>query len=127
MENTGHIASDGIDSGTWEGLAYLESVSGPGAVAALVGAFIRDAGPRLLGIQRAIARGDTQGVVHLAHDLKANAGTIGANRLTAVAMRLEGSAPGLSPAELESLLRDAEREVEHAILAIQARLQAFGS
>ncbi|MBP1628186.1 MAG: Hpt domain [Holophagaceae bacterium] len=124
-DRMGGQSCDGLDSATWQGLSYLESVAGPGAVAELVDAFIRDACPRIEHLREALAAGDRPRIAKLAHDLKANAGTLGANRLSAHARRMEEFAKELPPEELEALFREAEDEVTLATQAIKARLQAL--
>ncbi|WP_005037452.1 Hpt domain-containing protein [Holophaga foetida] len=125
MDKNGKTCGDGLDSTTWEGLLYLETVAGPGAVAELVDAFIRDAAPRIAHLREALAGGDRPRIIKLAHDLKSNAATLGANRLSMQARRMEEFALELSAAELDALIGQAEEEVVLATRAIQARLQAL--
>jgi len=116
---------DGLDSATWDGLLYLETVAGPGAVAELVEAFLRDSGPRILHLRQALGAGDRTKIAKLAHDLKANAGTLGAHLLSAQARRMEAEAWELPAAELDALFGEAEEELARATVAIKARLQAL--
>lgn len=125
MDKTGNHDPDGLDSATWEGLLYLENVAGPGAVAELVDAFIRDTAPRISHLREALTGSDRSQIVKLAHDLKSNAGTLGASRLSAQARRMEEFASELSAAELEILIGEAETEALRATHAIRARLQAL--
>jgi HPt (histidine-containing phosphotransfer) domain-containing protein len=125
MDKVGDPGPDGLDSATWDGLLYLENVAGPGAVAELVDAFIRDAAPRIAHLREALAENDRLRISKLAHDLKANAGTLGAVRLSAQARRLEEFATELSSGELESLIQEAEEESLRAAHVIRARLRAL--
>lgn len=123
MDKSGGSEADGLDSSIWDGLIYLENVAGPGAVAELVDAFIRDTAPRIEHLREALACGDRVRISKLAHDLKSNAGTLGARRLSALARRMEESAEELASEELEAMIGDAEEEALRATHAIRARLQ----
>jgi len=125
LDKRGDFESDGLDSAIWDGLVYLERVAGPGAVAELVDAFIRDTAPRIGHLREALAVGDRRRISRLAHDLKSNAGTLGARRLSSLARRMEEAAEDLSPEELEAMIGDAEEEALRATHAIRARLQAL--
>jgi len=81
-----------LDGHAWEGLAYLESVSGPGAIAELVDDFTRDVPARLERMQAAITRGDMDELGRLAHDLKSNSATLGILEFSAQAAQLERAA-----------------------------------
>ena len=71
-----------LDARTWDGLEYLESVSGPGAIAELIQGFVHDAGPRLDRMNAALAASERESLRGLAHDLKTNAATVGALQLS---------------------------------------------
>nr|WP_320131459.1 Hpt domain-containing protein [uncultured Holophaga sp.] len=111
---------DGLDPATWKGLHYLESVAGPGAVAELVEAFTRDAGPRMAQLREAVASGDQGRVRRLAHDLKANAGTLGALLLADLGRRME---EGVEAPEAELILLQAEGELARVTVAVRERLR----
>jgi len=112
-----------LDPHTWEGLAYLESVSGPGAIAELVEDFTKDVGPRLERMQAALSQGDFETLGHLAHDLKSNAATLGILDLSGRAAVLEGSAKNSADVDFQDLLEACRVEIPVALRALQARIR----
>ena len=78
-----------LDARTWDGLEYLESVSGPGAIAELVEGFVHDAPRRLIRMKAASEAGEWEPLQRLAHDLKSNCATVGALQLSLLAAEIE--------------------------------------
>jgi CheY-like chemotaxis protein len=113
-----------FDAHTWEGLEYLESVSGPGAIAELVEDFSRDAPARLERMAEALAHGNLEGLSHLAHDLKSNAATLGLTDLSGWAARIEQSARDLEAGESGSLLEVCRNMLPAVLRALRNRIPA---
>jgi signal transduction histidine kinase/CheY-like chemotaxis protein/ligand-binding sensor domain-containing protein len=118
-----HEESVRLDPHTWEGLAYLESVSGPGAIAELVEDFSRDVVPRLKRMQTALAEKDLETLGHLAHDLKSNAATLGILDLASRAAVLEGSAKHGEAEDFHGLLEACRALVPAALRALRHRVR----
>ena len=113
-----------LDSHTWEGLLYLESISGPGAIAELFEDFRKDAPARLERMTLCLDNQDFDGLRRLAHDLKSNSGTLGITELTQCAADLEtGAESGLAP-ELARLVEVCRRLVPLALRVLQDRIPA---
>lgn len=110
-----------LDARTWEGLAYLESVSGPGAIQELVEDFSRDVPSRLERMQMALARGDWDALGRLAHDLKSNAATLGILELAARAEQLERSAEDGAVADYAGLLQTCRLEIPSVLRQLHRR------
>ncbi|MBK8792494.1 MAG: response regulator [Holophaga sp.] len=111
-----------LDSHIWEGLLYLESISGPGAVAELFEDFRKDAPKRLERMQAARMQGDFDALRRLAHDLKSNAGTLGLSELASCAAEMEIGAEAENSTELAKLLEFCQKQLPLALRAIQERI-----
>jgi len=115
------VASSVLDGKTWEGLKHLETLTGPGAIADLVEAFLTDAPVRLLRLEQAIASGDEATASRDAHDLKANAATLGALRLAGVMAEIEAATRGESSLDLTRALARARALFGEAQAALADR------
>lgn len=111
-----------LDPHTWKGLAYLEEISGPGAIADVVASYVKDAPLRLEGMKAAFAAGDIQGLGKLAHDLKSNSGTVGAKALAHVGELIEHGAYGEFELDYEACLREAEVLLAAVLEALAERI-----
>jgi len=111
-----------LDAHSWEGLAYLESVSGPGAIGELVEDFERDVFGRLEHMQEALDLGDTDTLAHLAHDLKSNAATLGVVRISTDAARLERLAREGENPELAQLLEGCRVRMPSVLRVLRERI-----
>jgi HPt (histidine-containing phosphotransfer) domain-containing protein len=116
-----------LDALTWSGLEYLESISGPGAIAEMVGDFLADAPGRLVRMQAALMAGERQILNRLAHDLKSNSATVGLLELSALAARLEHLAETGAAQDLAALLAEAEALLPQALNALAERVKKYPS
>jgi len=114
-----------LDARTWSGLEYLESISGPGAIAEMVEDFRRDAPGRLERMRAALAAGERDVLGRLAHDLKSNSGTVGVLPLSALAARIERLAKEDPEADLGGLLAEAEAMLPLALEALEERARRY--
>ncbi|HNX31938.1 MAG TPA: Hpt domain-containing protein [Holophaga sp.] len=114
-----------LDARTWDGLEYLESVSGPGAIAELIQGFVHDAGPRLDRMNAALAASERESLRGLAHDLKTNAATVGALQLSSLGAGIERSASTGSPADLAAMLDEAGSLLPRVLAALEARAKRY--
>ncbi|GAB4448842.1 MAG: hypothetical protein Kow0031_31340 [Anaerolineae bacterium] len=73
--------------------------------------FVASLDRRIDDIAQAIEQGDGTAVTHTAHNLKGIAANLGANRLSAVAARIESAGEARQFAEANSLLAELEQEV----------------
>lgn len=111
-----------LDAATWSGLAHLEALSGPGAIAELVQDFRSDVPHRLKALEEAFARQAPEEVARWAHDLKSNAATLGLRALAEAAATLEDRArAGYLDGEA---LRRYESLLPLALEALERRLAA---
>ena len=113
-----------LDAHTWDGLQYLESVSGPGAIAELVEDFRKDAPGRLDRMQAALDQKDFETLRYLAHDLKSNAATLGILELSRIAAELEAGAGGGNVRELVRLTETCRQLVPLALRILESRIPA---
>lgn len=114
-----------LDARTWSGLEYLESISGPGAIAEMVEGFTSDAPGRLVRMKAAFAAGEGERLSRLAHDLKSNSATVGVLELSALAARIEHEArEGLGESVMELIAR-AEAMLPQALHALEERAKQF--
>jgi len=111
-----------LDAHAWEGLAYLESVSGTGAIAELVEDFDRDVFGRLEHMQAALDQGDLEALAHLAHDLKSNAATLGVLGVSTEAAHLEQLAREGEPGELAELLERCRVRMPKVLRVLRSRI-----
>jgi HPt (histidine-containing phosphotransfer) domain-containing protein len=93
----------------------------------VVGSFLTELPRRLKRLREALARGDREEVVFVAHSLKGSSGQLGALRLAAVSRELEerGKESRLEGAE-EVLVR-LEAEMEQAALALREHSEPLAS
>lgn len=103
----------------------LESISGPGAIAEMVGDFLADAPGRLVRMQTALAAREGQTLSRLAHDLKSNSATVGLLELSALAARLERLAEAGPVQDLVALLAEAEALLPQALNALAERVKKY--
>ena len=111
-----------LDAKTWAGLHHLESLTGPGAIADLVEAFLADAPERFRRMENAIHAGELVAAGRDAHDLKANAATLGALRLAGVMAEIEAAARGEGNLDLMMAIPRARTLLEEAQEALSRRM-----
>ena len=114
-----------LDPRTWSGLEYLESISGPGAIAEMVDGYVRDVPDRLVRMKTALESGETQALNRLAHDLKSNSATIGALRLSAVAAQIELGASEAPAEDLASLILEVESMLPQVFAALEEKAKQY--
>jgi HPt (histidine-containing phosphotransfer) domain-containing protein len=114
-----------LDPKTWKGLAYLESISGPGAIAEMVDGYKRDVLGRLVRMREALKAGETKILSRLAHDLKSNSATLGAMELSAVAAQIEHGALEASKADLAAQILEAESMLPSVLAALEDKVKEF--
>ena len=112
-----------LDARTWEGLEYLESATGPGAIAELVESFRQDASGRLVHMAEALQAADYPGLGRLAHDLKANSGTVGAAQLFSLAEWLEHAAREGAHPDIPEVLGKVTALLPEVLAALDERVQ----
>ncbi len=114
-----------LDAHTWRGLEYLESVSGPGAIAEMVQSYLQDVPTRMERMKSALTSGDLNLLSRLAHDLKSNSATIGALQLSALGARIEHEAETALPSDLQAWIETAESMLPAVIGALEDRLRLY--
>jgi HPt (histidine-containing phosphotransfer) domain-containing protein len=114
-----------LDARTWEGLEYLETVSGPGAIAEMVGDFVRDVPGRLIRMKAAIEHRDLQSLGRLAHDLKSNSATLGALAFAALAARIEHAGAEVTEAELVAMVSAVEALLPALLEALAEKVRQY--
>ena len=97
----------------------LTSLSQPAAVAAIYSKFVANAS----GFIRELRTQDAAARVETLHTLKGSAAMVGAERLAALAGRLEPQ----SSVQVEEAIRDLEVELTQFRSVVAARLEALGS
>lgn len=117
--------SEVLNEEAWRGLDYLESVSGPGAIAELVDDYTRDALPRLERMKAAFAEQDLSRLEKLAHDLKSNSATLGATLLSKTAEKIELTARGEMTGDLASLISEADRRLPIVFALLEQKRGSF--
>ena len=110
-----------LDARTWAGLDYLESLSGPGAIAEIVEAYRRDAPDRLARMRAALGAEEREQLGRLAHDLKANSATLGVLALADLAADLERNARDGLVEDLTATLEAAEALLPRVLLLLEER------
>jgi len=108
-----------LDARTWAGLEYLESISGPGAIAELVEGFVHDAPRRLVRMKAASEAGEWEPLQRLAHDLKSNCATVGALQLSLLAAEIERTVQEGRRPELAPLLEKAGAVLPRVLAALE--------
>lgn len=114
-----------LDVHTWNGLEYLEAVSGPGAIAELVGDFLQDAPGRLVRMKTALAAGEREVLARLAHDLKSNSATLGVLQLSVLAEELERTGRDGPEPDLISKLEAVESMLPGVLLTLEQRASLY--
>lgn len=114
-----------LDPRTWDGLEYLESISGPGAIAEVVRSFAQDAPARIERMKVALAAEDRVGLVRQAHDLKSNSATVGALELSTLAARIEREAGERPSGDLRAWIDHAESMLPELFRALDDKLQRY--
>ena len=114
-----------LDAHTWSGLEYLESVSGPGAIAELVESYVKDAPARLDGMRAALEARDRARLGRLAHDLKSNSAAIGAMDLARLAERIEHEAETAALEHLGSWMEEADTLLPDVFEALEDRCKRY--
>lgn len=115
----------GLDPRTWKGLEYLESISGPGAIAEMVQGYMQDVPGRIQRMKTALASGDRVQLKRQAHDLKSNSATIGAMELSALAARVEHGADAASLADLQAWVFAAEAMLPDVFAALEEKVRKY--
>ena len=114
-----------LDTRTWSGLEYLESISGPGAIAEMVEDFQKDAPGRLVRMKAALEAGEWQSLSRLAHDLKSNSATVGVLELSALAAKIELTAQDGIAQDLTSLIEESESMLPQALIVLEERAKLY--
>lgn len=109
----------------WTALEYLESISGPGAIAEIVADFAHDAPSRLVRMQVALETGSWQALSRLAHDLKSNSATLGVLQLSVLAAKIELTAQDGWKANLAPMLQEAESILPQVLTALEKRARHY--
>ena len=116
-----------LDERVWQGLEYLESVAGPGAVAEMVDHFGVDMPDRIQRMRSLLQSGDLEQLSRLAHDLKSNSATLGIPAISALGASIEQSVEGGSVEDVTFLLDEIERLFPLTFLALERRRSSFTS
>jgi HPt (histidine-containing phosphotransfer) domain-containing protein len=107
--------SDSIDP---RALERLREIGGDALLAQIVALFVSHAEPAIKEAAAGLEAGDFESVQRAAHALKSSAGNFGAQRLQALAGRIEQLAAARDRREMQPLLAD----LEAAYLRAKARL-----
>jgi HPt (histidine-containing phosphotransfer) domain-containing protein len=78
-----------VDISSLQALRQLQRPGRPDGVARIVTSFLEETDLRLAALRRASDAGDAQALEHAAHALRGISGTVGANEMHDLAMRLE--------------------------------------
>jgi signal transduction histidine kinase/ligand-binding sensor domain-containing protein/CheY-like chemotaxis protein/HPt (histidine-containing phosphotransfer) domain-containing protein len=102
-----------LDAGRIEALRGLERASGRNLVAEIFASFLAESPRRLARLREALAAGDRETVVFVAHSLKGGAAQLGAAAFAEVCRRIEAEAKDGAPSlsVLEPVVDEAEREL----------------
>lgn len=119
------MGSVDLDLRTWKGLEYLESISGPGAIAEVVQGYVQDAPVRFGRLKAALAAGDRAMLGRQAHDLKSNSATIGATALSLLAARIEQEAESASLGDLQAWIQAAEAMLPQVFAALEEKVRQY--
>ena len=114
-----------LDARTWDGLEYLESVSGPGAIAELVEGFVHDAPRRLVRMKAASEAGEWEPLQRLAHDLKSNCATVGALQLSLLAAEIERTVREGRRPELAPMIEEAGSLLPRLLDTLEERVRRY--
>ncbi len=119
------MGSAELDPRTWIGLEYLESISGPGAIAEVVQSYAQDAPGRIARLKAALAAGDRDTLKRQAHDLKSNSATIGATALSTLSARIEQEAGTASLANLQAWIQGVEAMLPQVLAALEEKVRQY--
>jgi PAS domain S-box-containing protein len=104
--------------------ADLCGVAGPEFVRELADQFRSDAPALLATMAAAVAEGNASLLQASAHSLKGSAAALGARALAAVCARLEGHGRAGTPQDAGPLVREAERQYQAAVAALDGAIRA---
>lgn len=111
---------DVVDHEVLNSLRAQQSPDEPDFLDELIGLFIGDLGPRMVGLKTAVSRRDAATAAQLAHALRGSCGNFGAARMAALCERLECQAQNGSIGGAEPVLRQLQvesRRLRHALEA----------
>jgi two-component system sensor histidine kinase/response regulator len=111
-----------VDESVLDGLAAYQNEGDPDIVKELVDIFIREMGPRLERLDRAVADGDADALMREGHGIKGTSLSIGAGPLAGIARVLEEGGHNGSVEGADVVLRDLRREYERVAAALKARI-----
>ena len=121
LEASGHDADAAAMSALSAALAQLEETVGDREfVAELIGDFLDGLPAQLAALREASSEGDAEELHRVAHTLKSNAATFGAEGLAEACRELEQAARGSEPAEARELVARVEAETARAEPALAA-------
>ena len=119
MESSGQEADAAATLAVDAALAQLEETVGDREfVAELIGDFLGGLPAQLVELREASSEGDAERLHRIAHTLKSNAATFGAEGLADACRELEQSARAGEPAETRELVARVEAEAARAAPAI---------
>lgn len=119
MEASAHDADAAATHALDAALARLqESVGDAEFVAELIGDFLDGLPAQLEGLRSARASSDAEQLHRIAHTLKSNASTFGADDLAQACRELETAAAGGAAADTQELLARVEAEASRAAPAL---------
>jgi len=116
-----------LDERVWEGLEYLESVAGPGAIAEMIEHFRLDMPDRIQRMRGLLEVGDLSSLARLAHDLKSNSATLGVPALSELGFRVEQAAEQGDLEGVVSSIDAVERLFPRVFVALERRGSSFTS
>ena len=118
-----------LDASRLEALRQLERASSRSLVAEVVDSFLAESPRRLARLREAIAAGDRETAVFVAHSWKGSAAQLGAAALAEVCRRIEGllKEGAADLAVLAPAVDEAERELERVAAALRAIDPTAGS
>jgi HPt (histidine-containing phosphotransfer) domain-containing protein len=121
LEASGHDADAAAMPALAAALAQLEETVGDREfVAELIGDFLDGLPAQLVALREGSSQGDAEELHRVAHTLKSNAATFGAEGLAEACRELEHAARGAEPAETRELVARVEAEVARAEPALAA-------
>lgn len=121
LEASGHDADAAARPALAAALAQLEETVGDREfVAELIGDFLDGLPAQLAALGEASSHGDAEDLHRVAHTLKSNAATFGAEGLAEACRELEQAARGTEPAETRKLVARVEAEAARAEPALAA-------
>lgn len=121
LEASGHDADAAAMPALAAALAQLEETVGDREfVAELIGDFLEGLPAQLTALQEASSDGDAEELHRVAHTLKSNAATFGAEGLADACRELEQAARTTEPADARELVARVEAEAARAERALAA-------